>query len=317
MIIEIKGKDAVDKASQASNATTINPGMYKLDPVIWAPRDKNNRETRIYYLKHTMKQAAILKEIVEQAKSLNPLDSASYIACKYVKLIQELLGYVRETCPDIHKPSEKLVAVTPMNKVKKVRFSKPLTSSNNITQQCIFDANHDVCFLNVVNETNMRAKSKSKSAKKSTLNNVWKPTGKILTEVGLKWKPTGRTFTLVGNLFPLTRITSNKVVPRKDTTPHSVETQKLELIVYSRRPKQVKTIGSSKKAKIVESTMLQLFHRRLLLLMTGCLDFSMVSGLWMFKTYDRRSLSAHQFRLQVSRYGQVRQRPDCKDYGIW
>nr|GEU29358.1 hypothetical protein [Tanacetum cinerariifolium] len=67
---------------------------------------------------HTMEQAATLREIVEQAKSLNPLDSASYTACKYVKLIQELLGYVRDTCPNIHKPSEKLVVVTPKNKVK-------------------------------------------------------------------------------------------------------------------------------------------------------------------------------------------------------
>ncbi|GKD18654.1 hypothetical protein Tco_1207812 [Tanacetum coccineum] len=44
----------------------------------------------------------------------------------------ELLVYVRDTCPNANKPSEKLVAVTPLNKVKKVRFSKPLTSSSNI-----------------------------------------------------------------------------------------------------------------------------------------------------------------------------------------
>ncbi|GJS23155.1 hypothetical protein Tco_0451787 [Tanacetum coccineum] len=93
-------------------------------------KDKNNRETHIYYLKHTMEQAAILKEIVEQAKSLNPLDSVSYFACKYVKLIQELLGYVRDTCPDIHKPSEKLVTVTPINKKKTVRFAKLVISSS-------------------------------------------------------------------------------------------------------------------------------------------------------------------------------------------
>nr|GEZ43265.1 UBN2 domain-containing protein [Tanacetum cinerariifolium] len=45
-------------------------------------KDKNNRETHIYYLKQTMEQAAILREIVEQAKSLNLLDSTSYSACK-------------------------------------------------------------------------------------------------------------------------------------------------------------------------------------------------------------------------------------------
>nr|GFB60114.1 hypothetical protein [Tanacetum cinerariifolium] len=94
--------------------------MYNLDPVTLAPKDKNNRETHIYYLKHTMEQAAILGKIVEKAKLLNPLDSASYSAYKYVKPIQELLRYVRDTCPDIHKPSKKLVAVTPINKRKTV-----------------------------------------------------------------------------------------------------------------------------------------------------------------------------------------------------
>nr|GEV22972.1 actin-binding, cofilin/tropomyosin type [Tanacetum cinerariifolium] len=127
---KFKGKDIVDNAAQVSNNTTIAPGMYKLDRVTLAPKDKNNRETYIYYLKHTMEQAVILKEIVEQAKPLNPLDRASYSACKYVKLIQELLGYVRDTCTDIHKPSKKLVVVTPINKKKTVWFSEPVISSS-------------------------------------------------------------------------------------------------------------------------------------------------------------------------------------------
>ncbi|GJW38365.1 hypothetical protein Tco_0064210 [Tanacetum coccineum] len=127
--LKFKGKDIVDNAAQVSNATTIAPGMYKIDPVTLALKDKNNRETHIYYLKHTTEQAAILREIVEQVKSLNLLDSASYFACKYVKLIQELLGYVRDTCPGIHKPSKKLVAVTPINKKKTVRFVEPVISS--------------------------------------------------------------------------------------------------------------------------------------------------------------------------------------------
>ncbi|GJT54025.1 hypothetical protein Tco_0989079, partial [Tanacetum coccineum] len=106
---KFKGKDIVDNSAQVSNTTTIAPGMYKLDTVILAPKVKNNREAHEYYLKHTMEQAAILRE-----------------------LIQELLGYVRDTCPDIHKPSEKLVAVTPINKKKTVRFANTVTSSSNI-----------------------------------------------------------------------------------------------------------------------------------------------------------------------------------------
>ncbi|GKA44209.1 retrovirus-related pol polyprotein from transposon TNT 1-94 [Tanacetum coccineum] len=48
-------------------------------------------------------------------------------------------------------------------------------------------------------------------------------------------------------------ITSPNVVPLKKTTSHSVETQKPELEVYSMKTKNVKNVGSSKKAKIVES----------------------------------------------------------------
>ncbi|GKD63894.1 hypothetical protein Tco_1306002, partial [Tanacetum coccineum] len=60
---KLKGKDIVDNAAQVLNATTSAPVMYKLDHVTLAPKDKNNRETHIYYLKHTMEQAAILREI--------------------------------------------------------------------------------------------------------------------------------------------------------------------------------------------------------------------------------------------------------------
>ncbi|GKB66298.1 hypothetical protein Tco_0927710 [Tanacetum coccineum] len=56
------------------------------------------------------------------------------------------------------------------------------------------------------------------------------------------------------DLDPLApRITLTKVVPIKETISHLVETQKPEIKVYSRRPKQVKSVSLSKKAKIVES----------------------------------------------------------------
>ncbi|GJW91618.1 retrovirus-related pol polyprotein from transposon TNT 1-94 [Tanacetum coccineum] len=129
---KLKGKKIADNAAQVSNATTIAPGMYRLNPVILVPKVKNNREAHEYYLKHTMEQAAILKEVVEQAKSRNPLDSASYSTYMYVKMIQELLGFVRDTCPDIYKPGEKLVAVMPINKKETVQFADTVTSSGSI-----------------------------------------------------------------------------------------------------------------------------------------------------------------------------------------
>ncbi|GJU09357.1 retrovirus-related pol polyprotein from transposon TNT 1-94 [Tanacetum coccineum] len=71
---------------------------------------------------------------IEQAKGKQPLDTELDFACKYATRIQEFLIYVHDTCPNAIKPSAKEVAVTPLNKVKKVRFAEPLTSSNNTKQ---------------------------------------------------------------------------------------------------------------------------------------------------------------------------------------
>nr|GEX16777.1 uncharacterized mitochondrial protein AtMg00810-like [Tanacetum cinerariifolium]GEX21674.1 uncharacterized mitochondrial protein AtMg00810-like [Tanacetum cinerariifolium] len=110
-------------------------------------------------------------------------------------------------------------------------------------KQCMFDANHDVRFLDFVDDLNMYAKSKSKS-KKSQARNIWKPTGKVFIDVGLNWKPTGRFFTIVGNSCPLTRFTPKKIVHLKEITSNLVETPKPEIKVYSRRPKQINSIGN-------------------------------------------------------------------------
>ncbi|GJW16828.1 hypothetical protein Tco_0024264 [Tanacetum coccineum] len=48
----------------------------------------------------------------------------------------------------------------------------------------MFDANYDVCFIEFVNDVNVR--SKSKSAKRSKKKNFWKPTGKVFTDIGYR-----------------------------------------------------------------------------------------------------------------------------------
>ncbi|GJR22888.1 hypothetical protein Tco_0971415 [Tanacetum coccineum] len=192
----------------------------------------------VHTVDNTSGDARCVVSKVEQAKSLNPLDSASYSACKYVKPIQELLGYVRDTCPDIHKPGEKLVAVTPINKRK--------------TISSMFDARHELCFLEFVSD--MNASSKSKSVKKAKKKEEWKPTGKVFTKIGYNWRPTGRTFTLVGNACPLTRITATNKVPLREPIPLEVIAQESVVTkVYTRRPKVPKTNGSNSKPKIAKS----------------------------------------------------------------
>ncbi|GJY81941.1 retrovirus-related pol polyprotein from transposon TNT 1-94 [Tanacetum coccineum] len=79
-------------------------------------------------------QQELSAEQSDQAKAKQPLDKELDFACKHAQRIQELLVYVRDTCPNAINLSAKKVAVTPKNKVKKVRFVEPLTSSSNIKQ---------------------------------------------------------------------------------------------------------------------------------------------------------------------------------------
>ncbi|GJS70833.1 retrovirus-related pol polyprotein from transposon TNT 1-94 [Tanacetum coccineum] len=93
--------------------------------------------------------------------------------------------------------------------------------------ECMFDAIHDRCVCNYLNDENARVKSKfvkPKSAK-STNKKMQKSIGKVYTNVGYSWKPTGRIFTIDGNICPLTRIISAKVVPHRKSISTTVVIQ--------------------------------------------------------------------------------------------
>ncbi|GKA60095.1 retrovirus-related pol polyprotein from transposon TNT 1-94, partial [Tanacetum coccineum] len=284
---KLKGKDLADNIVTKH---TIAPEILKLDVEPIAPKFLNNRIVHSDYLKHTQEQAAILREVVEQGKSQNPLNNTLDSSCKYTKRVQELLIIIRQTCPSINNSSDKLVAVTPKNKDKRVRFTEPVTSlrnknikttsSSNLvsnkhmlpfigvkpstsasgsqslgntkkhkiqrtpssTQKnkveahsrivksslknkncivepkgnenvqhsklnvnsellcvkcngCMLFDNYDLCVLNFINDVNARVKSKF--VKKSSKRKVWKPIGKVFTNIGYTWRPTDQTFTIV------------------------------------------------------------------------------------------------------------------------
>ncbi|GJS22822.1 retrovirus-related pol polyprotein from transposon TNT 1-94 [Tanacetum coccineum] len=104
-----KGKEIIENVVHIPSATTIAPGMFKLDLVPLPPRLLQNREVHINYLRNTQEQANILREIVKQVKAKQPLDGDLDLACKYATRIQELLVYVQDTCPNAITPSTKKV----------------------------------------------------------------------------------------------------------------------------------------------------------------------------------------------------------------
>ncbi|GJX95878.1 hypothetical protein Tco_0351676 [Tanacetum coccineum] len=83
------------------------------------------------YIKHTQEEATVLRDLVEHVKSKYPLDQSLESACKYAKLVQELLLNISKTCLSVNNTDGKIVVVTPMNKDKRVRFTETVTSSGN------------------------------------------------------------------------------------------------------------------------------------------------------------------------------------------
>ncbi|GKC72664.1 hypothetical protein Tco_1118547, partial [Tanacetum coccineum] len=169
---KLKRKEIFENVIHTPSVTTITPGMFKLDLVPLPSRLLQNRDAYINYLRYTQEQANTLQEIVEQAKAKQPLDSELDFACKYATRIQELLVYVQDTCPNAIKPIPKKVAITPMNKVKKVRFDEPLTSSSNIKQSPDNKRNDRISQTPSRNKKN---KVESQPRKVNKMNRVVKP----------------------------------------------------------------------------------------------------------------------------------------------
>nr|GFC25531.1 hypothetical protein [Tanacetum cinerariifolium] len=82
---------------------------------------RKNRTAHIEYLKHTLEEAATLRELVESERLLSPLNTPLAYACKYTRRIQELLMILQQTCPRITELRTKPVAVTPKNQNQQIR----------------------------------------------------------------------------------------------------------------------------------------------------------------------------------------------------
>nr|GEU84626.1 hypothetical protein [Tanacetum cinerariifolium] len=101
---KLKGKVVVN---EAVTLHPIDPELLKIDVAPLAPKLQNNRTAHYDYLKHTQEETATLRELVKNERLLNPLNTSLDYVC------------------------DKLMAVTLVNKTKKIRFTEPITSSGN------------------------------------------------------------------------------------------------------------------------------------------------------------------------------------------
>ncbi|GKA84381.1 hypothetical protein Tco_0805976 [Tanacetum coccineum] len=244
-IENLKEKNVIENDVPSNKAKVIAPRMFKLDLEPLAPKVLKNMDAHIDYIKHAREHADTLCEIVEHARALRPLDSDLDSACNNKKK-DKVEDHPRIAKSRLNNKNRVIKPVCNAD-VKHTTLnanSKLLCAKCN---QCMFNANDDVCFLEFLNDVNVHSKSNMLRGAKR------KPTGKVFTDIGYRWKSTGRTFTIVGNSCPLTRITSTKVEPLKETTLKSVTTPNLEIKIYRRKIKVAKSIDLSSETRILGS----------------------------------------------------------------
>nr|GEU53738.1 hypothetical protein [Tanacetum cinerariifolium] len=84
--------------------------------------------------KHLKESVKTIREIVEEAKVIRPLDSSIFSACHYTKHSQELLEYTISTCPQDSHQQDKKHASAPLIRKKQVTFAEQCDKLNRVNR---------------------------------------------------------------------------------------------------------------------------------------------------------------------------------------
>ncbi|GKB82806.1 hypothetical protein Tco_0949701 [Tanacetum coccineum] len=268
---KLKGKALVD------NDVTKHPSdpeMLKIDVEPITPKLLNKQTAHSAYIKHTQEEATILRDLVDMLFKISTRSQSLESACrpstsasgsqpssntKKNKIQQPSSSTLKnkvEAHPRTVKSSLKNNnSVVEPKGTTNVQHSKLNANSKLLCVKCngfMLSDNHDLCVLDFIN--NVNASVKSKYVKKSSKRKVWKPTGKVFTNIRYIWRPIGQTFTIVGNACPLTRITTTTEVPLRKPTALENETPKpIVTLVYLRKPRKSKTNVPVSKSKVLKS----------------------------------------------------------------
>nr|GEU62203.1 integrase, catalytic region, zinc finger, CCHC-type, peptidase aspartic, catalytic [Tanacetum cinerariifolium] len=120
-----------DVSKEHVKPKVLAPGKYAIDVEPIVPRLRNNREAHLDYLRHLKESVETIRDIVEEAKVVRPLDSLIVYVCRYTKHSQELLEYAIGTCPQDSHQRDKKHAPAPLIRKKQVTFAEHCDKSNN------------------------------------------------------------------------------------------------------------------------------------------------------------------------------------------
>ncbi|GKD79620.1 retrovirus-related pol polyprotein from transposon TNT 1-94 [Tanacetum coccineum] len=264
--------------------------MFKLDIEPISPSLKNNRDAHEVYIEKSIEYTDTLHGFVESVRTQNPSGPLLESACMFTKHFQELLVYVSQTCPSSPKSNGKLAVVTPTSKDKRVRFAEHVTSLNNIPKQPD----------SLKTKDSNRPLLTSTGVKPTTSASISKPLGNT--------KNNRITRPPHNNQKNKVKDHPRKVKSSLNKTNYVSESISNALVKHSVRNAKFESMCAICNKYLFDANHdmclidfvndVNMFHRLLLLSMTGCPDRSLVSGLRMFKTYDREPLSAHELWLR-------------------
>ncbi|GJS72175.1 retrovirus-related pol polyprotein from transposon TNT 1-94 [Tanacetum coccineum] len=261
---KLKGKALVD------NDVTKHPSdpeMLKIDVEPITPKLLNKQTAHSAYIKHTQEEATVLRDIVEHVKSKYTLDQSLEYTCRYAKVVQELFKNISKTCPSVNNTDGKIVAVTPKNKDKRVRFTKPVTSSGNIITKTTSTSNlvsnkPMLSSTGVKPSTSASGSQPSGNTKKDKIRQTPSSTQKNKVEAhprkvksSLKNKdcviqPNGTAHVQHSKLNANSEF---KLPLRKPTALENETPKPVVKLVYSKKPRKSKTNVPISKAKVLKS----------------------------------------------------------------
>nr|GEY20896.1 copia protein [Tanacetum cinerariifolium] len=103
-----------------------------IDQVTKLTADNMNLKTSVNYLRHLKESVETIRDIIEEAKLVRPLDRSLVSACHYTKHSQELLEYAIGTYPQGSQQQAKQLAYIHLIRKKHVNVAKPSDMSDRV-----------------------------------------------------------------------------------------------------------------------------------------------------------------------------------------
>ncbi|GJY07237.1 hypothetical protein Tco_0374291 [Tanacetum coccineum] len=152
-------------ARSSVKTKVLAPGMYAIDVEPIPPRLKNNRNAHLTYINHLKESVETVREIVEEARVVKPLDNVLNYACQYTKLSQELVEYVIGTCPKEFTERDSKAPSIPLTRKKQVTFTDTCSTSTNNTQKHRVHQKTQLSNVQVIPSTGVSSSTRASGSK--------------------------------------------------------------------------------------------------------------------------------------------------------